>query len=300
MKIAITGGTGLIGSKLSQQLVNQHHDVLILTRDASNKQNTDHLTYVEWLSDHSTPEKELEGTDVFVNFAGESLMGRWTKSKKKAILDSRVTATRELLSIIHKLEKKPEALINASAIGYYGNSQTEEFTEESEPIEENFLSYVTQKWEQEAASLMELGVRIVYGRIGIVLDSKEGALPKMTLPYRLFVGGTVASGKQWMSWIHIDDVVGLFQHAVENKEITGPLNITAPKPVRMKELNQEIGEELGRPHWMPAPQFAIKLALGEMSTLVVDGAYVSPRKAFDSDYSYHYTEIKPALHQLLT
>lgn len=299
MRIAITGGTGLIGGKLARSLINKGHDVTILTRNIANKQNKDKLTFVEWLNPDHLPVKELEGTDVFVNLAGETIMGRWTKLKKERILSSRLEATTELITIMKQLDQKPEALINGSAIGFYGHSETETFNEADQPIKRNFLSKVTQKWEKAALTASEMNVRTVLARIGIVLDLEGGAFPKMLLPYKLFVGGTVGTGKQWMSWIHMDDLIAMFVFAIENKDISGPLNITAPHPVRMQQLNRTIANVIGRPHWIPAPSFAIKVALGEMSSLVLEGAYVYPKKAVQHQFEFSYEEPEAALKNLL-
>ncbi len=156
-----------------------------------------------------------------------------------------------------------------------------------------------KKWENAASLASELGIRTVYVRIGIVLDTKGGALPKMLLPYKFFVGGKVGSGKQWMSWIHINDLIRLFLFAIEEEAISGPLNATAPHPVRMNQLNRTIANVMSRPHWMPAPSFAIKTALGEMSTLILDGAYIFPRKAIQHGFTFDYSEPVAALKQLL-
>ncbi|MED4130358.1 MULTISPECIES: TIGR01777 family oxidoreductase [Shouchella] len=299
MNIAITGGTGLVGQKLTNYLVEQGHTVTILTRNAANKQSKEHISYVEWLQPDATPAEHLEGTDAFINLAGESIMGRWTALKKERILSSRLEATTELISIIKQLKKKPTVFVNGSAMGYYGYSDTQQFTEEDKPANTPFLGEVTQKWENAASLASELGIRTVYVRIGIVLDTKGGALPKMLLPYKFFVGGKVGSGKQWMSWIHINDLIRLFLFAIEEEAISGPLNATAPHPVRMNQLNRTIANVMSRPHWMPAPSFAIKTALGEMSTLILDGAYIFPRKAIQHGFTFDYNEPVAALKQLL-
>lgn len=299
MKIAITGGTGLIGGKLADKLHRDGHDILILTRNIKNKQNKERFHFVEWLTPTSSPVSMLQGTDIIVNLAGESIMGRWTKLKKERILSSRLEVTTELISIIKELEQKPEAFINASAIGYYGHSETAVFNEYDESMNPNFLSEVTKKWEKAASQAINLGIRTVYGRIGIVLDKKGGALPNMLLPYKFFVGGTVGTGRQWMSWIHIDDLIDLFTFAITEKSIEGPFNLTAPHPVRMQQLNRTIAKVLNRPHWIPAPSFAIKTALGEMSALVLEGAYVYPRKAMQKNFPFQYEDPESALTNLL-
>ncbi|MFK3939656.1 TIGR01777 family oxidoreductase [Alkalihalobacillus sp. NPDC078783] len=299
MKIAITGGSGFIGQKLTSKLTSAGHEVLILTRNLEGKQSKDHVSYVKWMSQDAKPEVELEEIDAIVNLAGESIMGRWTKEKKEKILNSRMEATQAVLSIIQKLKQKPTVLLNASAIGYYGVSDSKDFVEGSKPDKQNFLSEVTQKWEACAKKAEDLGLRVVFGRIGIVLDSKEGALPMMVLPYKLFAGGTLGTGKQWMSWIHIDDLVSLYQFAIENDEVHGPLNITAPNPMQMIEFGKTISKVIGKPHWLPAPRIAMTTLLGEMSTLIVDGQKVFPRKAKELGYTFNYSELKPALTDLI-
>lgn len=300
MKIAISGGSGFIGTKLTDRLVDQGHTVYILTRNAANKPAKSNVKYVEWLKDDTKPEVDLEGIDAFVNLAGESIGdGRWTSERKKQILESRIDSTRAVMDVLNKLNEKPDVLVNASAIGYYGNSQTETFTEDSPPIEMNFLADVVQKWEAEAAKASELGIRVAYCRLGIVLDKNEGALNRMLLPYRLFIGGTIGSGEQWLSWVHIDDVVGMFQFAIEHEEVEGPMNVTAPSPIQMKDFGKQVASVLNRPHWIPAPAFALKIILGEMSTLVLDGQKVLPKKSEELNYPYDFLSLKPALENLL-
>lgn len=201
-----------------------------------------------------------------------------------------------MFELISNLKEKPLVLINASAIGYYGNSLTEVFTEESEPISPNFLTQVVRLWEHEAKACEGLGLRVVTARLGIVLDSDEGALQPIVLPYKLFAGGTVGSGKQWLSWVHIDDVVGLFSFALTHSELSGPLNVTAPEPVRMKQFGQTVSKVLKRPHWLPVPSLPLRMLLGEKSTLVLDGQKVLPEKAMEYQYTFKF----PSLYQALT
>lgn len=300
MKIAIAGGSGLIGTKLTDYFVSKGHSVFILTRDATNKPVKDHVHYIEWLKDGTKPELDLEGIEAFINLAGESIGdGRWTEKRKEAILNSRITSTRTVIDLLSKLKSKPEVLVNASAIGYYGNSLTETFTESSQPIETNFLSTVVQHWEKEAEKASNLGVRVVYCRLGIVLEASEGALPQIVLPYRLYVGGPLGKGSQWVSWVHIDDVVGMFDLAIEQTEIIGPLNVTNPVPIQMNDFGKTVATILNKPHWIPVPAFALKLLLGEMSTLVLDGNKVLPEKAKKYEYSYRFESLSVALNHIL-
>ncbi|WP_017728965.1 TIGR01777 family oxidoreductase [Halalkalibacterium ligniniphilum] len=300
MKIAISGGSGFIGTKLSDVLIDEGHEVFILTRSLAGKENKERLTFVKWLTDGAQPALELEGIDAIVNLAGESIGdGRWTKERKKQILQSRIDATNAVIDLISTLKKKPEVIVNASAIGYYGNSETETFTEQSNPVNQGFLATVVKRWEETASRAAEYGVRTVYTRIGIVLHKEEGALPRMLLPYKILVGGTIGSGKQWLSWIHIDDVIGMMLFALKEPSIEGPFNLTAPNPVQMKPFGKALADVTNRPHWAPAPAIALKIMLGEMSTLVLDGQRVLPEIAKKMAYPYKFQELKPALENLL-
>ena len=300
MKIAIAGGTGFIGSKLTKLLTANGHSIFILTRDPSNRPEQSNVRYVKWLQQSDSTTEELEGIDAIINLAGESIgSGRWTKERKNRILQSRIQSTQAITNLIKKLSKKPSVLVNASAIGYYGNSETDTFTEHSPPVEDNFLSTVVQSWEQEAEKASEYGVRVVYCRLGVVLDKQEGALPRMLLPYKLFAGGPLGDGKQWLSWIHVDDAVRMFEFTLEHEQIKGPFNVTAPEPYRMNEFGKIVSRVINRPHWLPTPSFALKMLLGEMSTLVLDGQKVIPEKAKTHDFRYSYPALEPALINLL-
>ena len=244
------------------------------------------------------PEKELEGIHAFINLAGESInSGRWSPERKERMLSSRLHATRECLRIMSKLHQPPQVFISASAV------EAERMTDNNRPALAykgmDFLATVTHRWEQEAAKAQELGIRTVFARFGIILGKKEGALPRMVLPYRLFAGGRVGTGHQWVSWVHIDDVVGMLLFAMENPEVEGPFSITAPHPVTMDEMGRTIGKVLHRPHWFPTPSFILKLALGEMALLVVDGSKVLPEKAMALGYPFKFLQLKEALTDLL-
>ncbi len=296
MRIAIAGGTGFVGNALVKKLLEKKHEIFILTRNISHKQHSKNLNYVQWLNDDDSPEDVLESIDVFINLAGESInSGRWTEDRKKRILNSRITATKEVRRIISRLEEKPYTLINASAVGYYGTSQVETFTESSRKSGTDFLAETVRRWEEEAAKAEEFEVRTVFCRFGIILEKNDGALPRMALPYKLFAGGTVGTGSQWVSWIHLDDAVSGILFCIEHEQLQGPVNFTSPYPVTMKEFGQILGEVLNRPHWMPAPGFALKIALGEMSTLVLEGQKVLPEKLQSFGYEFLYPELKAAL-----
>ncbi|WP_449539075.1 TIGR01777 family oxidoreductase [Ferdinandcohnia sp. Marseille-Q9671] len=298
MRIAIAGGTGFVGKSLTNYLLEKEHQVLVLTRDASKTSDHPNLTYVEWLTTSSNPEEQLQGIDAFLNLAGESLnSGRWTKSRKQRIIESRVKATKEVVRIISSLPKKPEVLLNASAIGIYGTSETESYTEDSS-LGSDFLATTVSLWEQEAKEASRLGVRTCFLRLGVVLGDKGGALNRIVLPYRFFIGGTIGSGKQWLSWIHIKDVVKGVEFLLQNKTVSGPINFTASNPVQMKAFGQTVGKVLRRPHWLPVPGFALRLLLGEMSILVIEGQRVLPKKLEDHGFTFSYDTLEEALEDI--
>lgn len=301
MHIVIAGGSGFVGQVLQKQLLAQGHQLTILTRDSSKIQSTNQVQYVEWLTPNSQPETQLDKVDAFVNLAGESINGlRWTKAKKQRILQSRITATKEVLRIIEKLDPKPSVLVNASAIGYYGMSETATFTEKADPNARDFLATVVQTWEELASEAEKWGVRTVYARFGIVLGKTGGAFPLMSLPYKLGVGGRIGSGKQWVSWIHVDDVAGIIALAIEQSSIRGPLNVTAPEPKRMDDFGKTIAHVLHRPHWFPVPSFAMKALLGEMSEMLLCGQRAVPEKALNAAYTFQYPKLEVALREILT
>ncbi|ELK48824.1 TIGR01777 family oxidoreductase [Halobacillus sp. BAB-2008] len=299
MKIAVTGGTGFVGSQLTDQLVKAGHDIYILTRSPEKHENQERVTYVGWLKDEYQPENHLPALDAIVNLAGQSLnSGRWTEERKQSILESRIKATEGVLTLIDRLPQPPEVLVNASAVGFYGSSHTKTFTEETTEPGNDFLADVTVRWENLASQAADKGVRTVYVRFGIILG-EQGALPKMILPYKCMIGGNLGSGEQWMSWIHIRDVVGLLTFALHHKDTQGPLNATAPNPIRNKDFGRTLAEVMNRPHWLPAPSFALKAALGDMSTLLLDGQSVLPKKALSAGYEFEYPELKAALTSIL-
>ncbi|MBB5174637.1 TIGR01777 family oxidoreductase [Texcoconibacillus texcoconensis] len=299
MSIVIAGGSGFIGAALTNELLANGEHVYILTRNKQGKQEQEGVTYVEWLHEQASPEKEIKNPTAIVNLAGESLNEkRWTTKQKQRILTSRTESTRAICLLIDKLESKPDVLVNASAIGFYGTSFNETFTEETTNPGDDFLAHVVSKWETEASKATE-HVRVVYARLGIVLDKDEGALSKMLLPFQLFAGGRLGTGKQWMSWVHINDVVKMIQFAINHSSVQGPLNVTAPNPVKMETFTQNLASVLKRPNWFPVPEPLLKAALGEMSTLVLDGQRVLPEKAMNDGYTFQFTDLQPALKNLL-
>lgn len=293
MKVAIAGGTGLVGSRLCEILKKRGDEVVVLTRGDSKMKNG--IPHVKWLNGEK-PESSLEGIDAFINLAGVSLNeGRWTNERKEAIYKSRMDATDEVLRIIQHLKGKPSVLVNASAIGIYPASTAAVYTEQSQEQATDFLGKTVADWEAKALEAKESGVRVCLTRFGVILGRDGGALPLIALPYQLFVGGTVGSGEQWLSWIHVEDVCGAIIHALETPELSGPINVTSPNAKRMKQFGKIVGRTLNRPHWLPVPSAALKLALGEKSQLVLEGQYVVPEKLLASGYRFQFASLEDAI-----
>lgn len=296
MKIAIAGGTGLIGKALVDYLHKSGHEVIILTRQKQSYPSSGNPRYITWLNnDSSTIVEELTEVDAFINLAGSTINTRWTDKGKDQIVESRLHVVEEIYRLIRDLPIKPKVLINASAVGFYGTSEERTFTERSIKPGTDFLAQTVVKWESAVRKIEDLGVRTVYCRFGVVLDSNAGALPQMVMPYRLFIGGTIGNGRQWLSWIHIQDVVRGIVFAIEYNEVRGPVNFTAPEPVQMQEFGKTIATVLNRPHWLPLPGFALKMLLGEMSLLVLEGQRVLPEALLHHGFSFQYPHLSPAL-----
>jgi uncharacterized protein (TIGR01777 family) len=298
MKIVITGGSGFIGQKLTNFLLEKGHEIVILTRTAINQSGM--VSSVKWLTEEASPEDEISRADVFINLAGASINnGRWDARHQKQIYESRMMATEELLRIINKLEGKPSVLINASAIGIYPASEQAVYTEESKTVAADFLGRTVQDWEKKAKQVEADGIRTVFMRFGVVLGREGGALPLMALPYKLFTGGTIGSGEQWVSWVHVMDVIRAIHFVIENQQIRGPVNVAGPAPMRMRDFGRTIGSVLHRPHWLPVPSFAMKLILGQKSALVLEGQYVVPEVLKREGFEFSYPSLLPALEDLL-
>ena len=304
MKIAITGATGFVGSRLVEQLNTQGHQILVLTRNSSKAQKVfprsafPKLEIVEYTPTESGSwQQAISGCDGVVNLAGEPISERWTPEHKQAILESRQLGTRKLVEAIAKAEVKPQVLVSGSAIGYYGTSETTAFDENS-ASGNDFLAQVCQQWEAEAEKVKESGVRLVILRIGIVLGN-GGALGKMINPFKMFAGGPIGSGSQWFSWIHRDDLVNLIIEATQRQDMAGAYNATAPNPVRMKDFCQTLGEVMNRPSWLPVPDFVLELLLGDGAIVVLEGQQVLPKKTQSIGFKYQYPNLKPALQDIV-
>ena len=300
MKIAITGATGLVGSRLVAQLNQIGHQILVFTRNPSKAEKVfppsafSNLEIVQYTPQESGDwQQSISGCDAVINLAGEPIAERWSPAHKQAIMESRQIGTRKLVEAIAMAEQKPQVLVSGSAVGYYGTSETTTFDETSNPGAD-FLAQVCQNWEAEAQKVTEYGVRLVILRIGIVL-ANGGALGKMIGPFKMFAGGPIGSGKQWFSWIHRDDLVGLICQAVEDNNMSGVYNATAPNPVRMGTLCQTLGEVMNRPSWLPVPDFVLELLLGDGAIVVLEGQQVLPKQTQQTGFAYQYPELKPAL-----
>ncbi|MEL7332472.1 MAG: TIGR01777 family oxidoreductase [Cyanobacteria bacterium J06560_2] len=301
MKIAVTGATGFVGTRLVERLVAEGHDVKVFTRSEAKARKVfaaekfkavEYVTYIPTAS--GDWQAAISGCEGVINLAGEPISERWSADRKNRILNSRKEGTEKLVEAISQADPKPSVLVSSSAIGYYGTSETAEFFETSEPTESDFLSQVCQSWESAAKKATESGVRVAIVRTGIVLGD-GGAIAKMITPFKLYAGGPIGSGKQWFSWIHIDDLVNLFMKALLDPSMQGVYNGTAPEPVRMNELCQTLGEVMDRPSWLPVPDFAIEALLGDGAVVVLKGQKVLPERTQAAGFVYEYAETKEAL-----
>ncbi len=305
MKIAITGATGFVGSRLVERLHAEGHQLLVLTRNRSAAQKVfpasafPNLEIVAYTPTASGPwQQAIAGCDGVVNLAGEPIAeGRWTPQRQQEILNSRKLGTQKIVEAINLANPKPSVLVNASAIGYYGTSETATFDETS-PAGTDFLAQVCQAWEAEATKVIATGTRLVILRLGIVVGM-GGAIAKMIPAFKLFAGGPIGSGRQWFSWIHRDDVVNLILKALTQPDIQGVLNATAPSPVRMAEFCQTMGQVLNRPSWLPVPGFALEALLGDGAMVVLEGQQVLPKLTLANGFEYQYPTVKQALEAIL-
>lgn len=296
MKVVVAGGTGFIGSTLCDRLTEKGYSLVLLSQRPAPPHIASNRQWTTWDPDkNGSWEQVIDGANAVINLAGEPIPAkRWTTAQKEKIRASRVNATRALVAAIGKAKIKPEILLNASAIGYYGPRGDETVGEDTEPGKD-FLSQVCVEWEREAQKAEGYGVRVVKLRTGIVLGKGGGALAKMVPPFKLFIGGPLGTGKQWVSWIHLEDEVGLIIHLLQKGDAAGAVNATAPSPVTMKELCRTMGKVLGRPSWAPVPSFALRLILGEMADVVLTGQRVLPAKAQQLGYNFKYTDLTEAL-----
>ncbi len=298
MKIIVSGASGLVGQRLVPALHSQGHEVVRMVR--SRAKSGPQAAYWDPESGTIDPAAIL-GCEAAINLAGESIAaGRWNEKRKQAIYQSRVDATATLAQTLASLELRPRVLVNASAVGYYGPRGAEWLDESGNSGGGDFLSGVCRAWEDATEPALAAGVRVVLARFGVILSGQGGALAKMLTPFRLGLGGVIGSGRQYMSWIAIDDVVGAILHCLNHAELTGPVNVVAPHPVTNAEFTKALGRVLARPTIFPMPAFVAKLAFGEMGEeLLLAGQRVRPAKLDRSGYGFQYPELEAALRHLL-
>ncbi|MBU3758678.1 MAG: TIGR01777 family protein [Candidatus Omnitrophica bacterium] len=304
MKVVLAGATGFIGKTLIRRLLERGDSVVLLTRSRGRVQGieSERLQSVVWNGvDGGAWESALQGADGVMNLCGESIAGgRWTPERKRQILESRVNSTRALVRASSAAASRPKVLVNASGIGYYGSGAgNEELTEQS-PLGKGFLAETCAAWEREALGASALGMRVVLARIGIVLEKDGGALEKMLTPFLFFAGGPLGSGRQWFPWVHREDAVGLLLWALDQGGASGPMNVCSPQPVTMKEFAAVLGRVLGRPSWFPVPALLLKLILGEMAELLLDGHRAVPAQAIRGGYRFKFPSLEPALKNILS
>jgi len=292
MKVLITGASGFIGSALQRLLRENGHDLLLVSRSEPRD-----ASWVQWsVEDGFTDPTKLEGIDAVIHLAGESISGlRWTDEKKKAIRNSRVLGTRNIVDTISELERRPSVLIAASAVGFYGDRGDEILTETSKSGK-TFLADVCREWEAESRRAEDSGVRTVLLRTGLVMSKEGGALGTMLLPFKMGLGGVIGDGKQWMSWISLDDHIRVITTALENENIRGAVNSVSPEPVTNEEFTKIMGEVLYRPTFIPVPEFAVHLMLGEMGEeLLLNSERAVPKRLTDLGFEFKFPDLKKAI-----
>lgn len=301
-KIIVTGATGLIGNKLCTELIHQGNEVTIFSRNSSSAKMLipDAAGYVDW--DYNKPElwqKYIDGSDVVIHLAGASVAGkRWNDEYKKIIRESRIISTKNLANVIIQCENKPRVLITSSASGYYGN-RGDAFLNEESGHGSDFLARVCKSWEDEARLVEKYNVRRVSFRTGIVLSPDAGALKKMILPFRLFIGGPLGNGRQWFPWIHIDDIVKLYINAVDNDSLHGAVNASSPQHNTMSEFAKTLGKVLKRPSLLPVPELVLKLVAGKVASDILASQKLDVSKVLNAGFRFQFANLEDALRDLL-
>jgi hypothetical protein len=301
MNVLIFGGTGFVGRNLTEELLANGYQVFVVTRNRQKTANSlgEKVKVIEW--DNISPLSsiyELRGIDAVVNLAGESIGNRrWSDSVKQEILASRIRTTGAIVTAINNGTIQPKVLINASAVGYYGPCQDDEITESAE-AGQDFLAQVCRDWENEAYKVQNGLTRVVTIRIGVVLGN-EGALNRMAMPFKFYIGGPLGTGNQWLSWIHIQDLTSMIRFIIEHQELTGPINATAPDSVRMRDFCKVLGTVLKRPSWLPVPELLLKIALGQMAEMLLHGQRAVPEKILAAGFDFRFPKLKSALEDAL-
>lgn len=302
MRVIVSGGTGFIGSALVRVLLAAGHQPVVLSRDPDRARRSlgSGVEVAAWGPGHPGAwQTVIDGADGVVNLAGASIAARWTAERREQIRSSRVNGTRALVEAIRAAERRPQVLLNASAVGYYG-PRGDEVVHESDPPGNDFLAQVCVAWEREALAAVELGVRVALVRTGVVLGKGGGALPRMLLPFRLGLGGPFGSGRQGFPWVHLDDVIGIYGWGLEHAAASGPLNATGPQPLTNREFCAVLGRALGRPCWAPVPGFALKLLLGEMAEpLLLQGQKAQPVRTEELGYTFRFRTAEAVLREVV-
>lgn len=301
MKILITGATGLIGRALCHALTEDGHAIVGVSRSSGKPAGLDVAGMYQWDSQAGPPpDAALDQVDAVINLAGEPIAAkRWSDQQKKSIRDSRIATTRNLVDGMRRAKRQPQVFVSSSAVGYYGD-RGDERLQETSPPGRGFMSDLCVEWEREATPASELGVRVVLVRTGVVFSADGGALDKILPPFKLGVGGRLGSGKQWFPWIHIDDIVGIFKHALQTVQVTGPINGAAPQGATNAEFTRELGRALHRPVFLPVPEFALRALMGEMANVLFDSQRVIPSAALASGYEFRHPQLGPALSDVLS
>src|SRR3954451_4605531 len=297
MNCLLTGATGFIGRRLVNHLLAGGHSVNYLARQRSAVLDS-RAAFHHWDRNGEPRLESVPRLDAVIHLAGEPVAQRWTSDIKKRITESRVDGTRKLVSAIGKLKHKPSVLVSTSAVGFYGDRGDQILTEQSGPGE-GFLADVCKEWEREATRARELGLRVVSPRVATVLGKNGGALKPMLVPFKLGLGGKFGDGKQWMPWIHLDDLVSLYTFAAQNTSVEGTLNASAPDVVTNEQFTKTLGKVLGRPTLIPAPRFALRAVLGELAGFVLSSQRVVPEATERAGFSFRYGQLEPALKAIL-
>ena len=300
MKILITGGTGFVGTQLTSRLIQDRHEVTILTRSLKEaKGSSPGISYLEGDPTKKGPWQEaIKNHDAIINLAGASIFSKWTDEHKKAIRESRVSTTQNIVEGIPSHPEKRITLFSTSAVGYYGFCRDEELVEDSPPGND-FLARIAMEWEGEALKAREKGARVVMTRFGIVMGEKGGALSQMIPLFKKYIGGPIGSGKQWFPWVHIKDLAEAFAFLLKHPEISGPVNVCSPNPVRNRDLAKALGKALHRPSIIPAPGFMVKFVLGEFGSVILEGQRVIPRRLLENGFNFQYPNIEKALESIV-
>jgi len=303
-KVIITGASGFIGKALCRHLIEVGYDVVGLSRNPDRGSNllVGQVNVVKWDARSATEWRDYaDGAYAIVNLAGENIgSGRWTKQRKERILKSRLDAGKAVVEAVEKVKTKPQVVIQSSGIGYYGDSGDEIVDETSRPGS-GFLVEVAKQWERTTEQVKSFGVRHIVIRTGVVLGKDEGFLPRVMMPFRFFVGGHIGSGKQWISWIHIDDEVRAIRFLMERESLEGAFNLSAPNPITSRDFSKALGKAMKRPAWLPVPGFVLRLFMGEMADeLILSGQKAMPKRLQESKYEFRYSEAEAALREILT